>query len=259
MGFTYYYSVVASVVLFVGMLLMIHWGRCLGKRALEKEHVSQKSGTGVIEGSVFALMGLMIAFTFSNAASRFDNRRQLIIEESNAIGTAYHRIDLMPAEAQPHLRDLFKKYLGLRIQIYKSLPNIEKSYQEIDQSHKLQDEIWAYTMSNIKPDTPTVVPMLLLPALNQMFDIENQRNSTASLHIPIVIVGMLFVIGLVCALLAGFGMAESQARNWIYKIVFCVMTALTFYTILDLEYPRLGFVRLDSADATLIELLGHMK
>ncbi len=259
MGFTYYYSILASLLLFVGMLLMIGWGRSLGKKILEREHVSHKEGTGVIEGSVFALMGLMIAFTFSNAADRFDNRRQLIIDEANAIGTAYRRIDLMPQETQAHLQDLFKKYLSLRIQIYKSIPDISKAYQAVDQSRQLQNEIWSYTISNIKQNVSTVVPMLFLPALNKMFDIENERNTGASLHIPIVIIGMLFAVGLVCALLAGYGMAESGSQNWIYRLVFCVMTALTFYTILDLEYPRLGFVRLDNADQALIELRDNMK
>src|SRR6266487_5026057 len=91
--------------LFVGMLLFLELGRRIGIRRRQEDSGTTGEGVGAVDGAVFALLGLLIAFTFSGAASRFDTRRQLIIEETNDIGTAYLRLDLLPAEAQPGLRE----------------------------------------------------------------------------------------------------------------------------------------------------------
>ena len=97
--------------LFFGMLVLLEVGRRIGIRRLAKDPEGAEAGVGTVEGAVFALLGLLIAFTFSGAASRFDTRRQLIIEETNDIGTAYLRLDLLSAEAQPGLREKFRQYV----------------------------------------------------------------------------------------------------------------------------------------------------
>src|SRR5580765_7773073 len=74
--------------LFLGMLILLEVGRRIGARRLAEDPEGAEAGVGTVEGAVFALLGLLIAFTFSGAASRFDTRRQLIIEETNDIGTA---------------------------------------------------------------------------------------------------------------------------------------------------------------------------
>src|SRR5262245_22835515 len=90
--------------LLAGMLVCLELGRRLGVRRLERDPQGALAGLGAVEGAVFGLYGLLIAFTFSGAPARFDARRQLIAEEANAIGTAYLRIDLLAAESQPALR-----------------------------------------------------------------------------------------------------------------------------------------------------------
>jgi hypothetical protein len=94
-----YSSVVllTTLALFLGMLLLLETGRRLGVRRLASDPEGARAGTGTVEGAVFALLGLLVAFTFSGAASRFDQRRDLIVEETNDIGTAYLRLDLLPA------------------------------------------------------------------------------------------------------------------------------------------------------------------
>src|SRR5512143_443438 len=94
--------------LFVGMILLLELGRRLGRRRQGKHEEGARAGLGAVEGAVFALLGLLIAFTFSGAASRFDARRELIVREANAIGTAWLRLSLLPADAQPGLRVLFR-------------------------------------------------------------------------------------------------------------------------------------------------------
>src|SRR5512142_402713 len=99
-----------AIGLFVGMIGLLELGRRLGRRRQAKDEERARAGLGAVEGAVFALLGLLIAFTFSGAASRFDARRELIVREANAIGTAWLRLSLLPAHAQPGLRDMFRRY-----------------------------------------------------------------------------------------------------------------------------------------------------
>jgi hypothetical protein len=99
--------------LFVGMLLFLEVGRRLGMR-LKDDSSAAAEGIGAVDGAVFAVLGLLIAFTFSGATTRFDSRRQLIVGETNNIGTAYLRLDVLPADAQPALREGFRRYLDAR-------------------------------------------------------------------------------------------------------------------------------------------------
>lgn len=100
-------------------------------------------GSGVVDGAVFGLLGLIVAFTFSGAISRFDVRRNLIIEESNAIGTAYLRLDLLPAQSQPPLRESLRRYLDSRIRVYERFPDIAAVKAELEMGKELQADIWA--------------------------------------------------------------------------------------------------------------------
>ena len=83
-------------------------------------------------------MGLLIAFTFSGAASRFDDRRHLIVQEANAIGTFYLRLDLLPAESQAVLRGKMRQYLDARLAFYRKLAEQDEAKPEMDRTNSLQ-------------------------------------------------------------------------------------------------------------------------
>src|ERR1700757_2475861 len=133
-------AVIFVGVLFAGMLTCLEIGRRLGRAAVGD--AGGKEGLGVIEGAVFALLGLLIAFTFSGAASRFENRRHLIVEEANDIGTAYLRVDLLPVDAQPEVREMFRRYVDTRLDTYRHAGDVMLVKQDLTASQKLQNEIW---------------------------------------------------------------------------------------------------------------------
>jgi hypothetical protein len=254
-----FYAVLLAAGLFVSMLLFLELGRRIGARRLREDPAGAKAGTGAIEGAVFALFGLLLAFTFSGAAARFDGRKQLVVEEANAIGTAYLRVDLMPLEVQPQLRDLFRAYLDSRIATYRKLPDLAAAQAELAHSVELQGQIWDRAIQATRTSGPSVVTGLVVGALNQMFDIVTTRVMAAKLHPPKILFGLLFVLGLGCSVVAGYGMAESRRRSWIHMVGFAAVTCLTVYVILDMEYPRFGLIRVDEVDEVLVQVRQSMR
>lgn len=248
------YAVLFAVALFVGMMIMLEIGRRLGDRYELLDPDGAHTGTGPVEGAVFALFGLLVAFSFSGAAARFDARRHLIVEETNAVGTAYLRLDLTPPAAQPVLRDLFRRYLDTRLEVYERLPDLAAAGEALERAGRLQTDIWSQATTACRDAGPQPCAILLLPALNAMFDITTTRTAAARMHPPAVIFGMLFVLGLGCSLLAGYSMAVGNRRKWTHMIAFGAITALTVYVILDLEFPRIGFIRVDAFDQVLKDL-----
>ena len=98
-------SLAIALLLFLGMVLSLELGRRLGVRDLKRHGKEGRAGVGVVEGAVYGLLALLIGFTFSGAATRFENRRMLVAQVVNALGTAWLRVDLLPLEAQEPIRD----------------------------------------------------------------------------------------------------------------------------------------------------------
>jgi len=252
-------SAMLAILLLVCMVALLEIGRRFGNRRLAKDPEGARAGTGTVDGAIFALFGLLIAFTFSGAASRFDTRRHLIVEEANAIGTAWLRLDLLPDPDRTALQALFREYLDSRLAVYRKLPDLEEAYAELSRSSELQGVIWQRSVAASRTGEGERARMLLLPALNQMFDITTTRTMAAQFHPPVIIFGLLGTLGLGCAFLAGFGMSGAKERSWAHMVGFAAVVAITVYVILDLEYPRLGLIRVDAMDKVLIELRESMK
>lgn len=245
--------------LFAGMLLMLTIGQRWGQRSLGQETDVVRSRLTGVETAIFGLMGLMIAFTFSGAAARYELRRELIVEEANAIGTAYLRLDLLPAASQPALREKFRQYTEARIAVYRLLPDIEASNARAAVGMTLQNEIWTGALAGLK-EAPPQATIVMVPALNQMIDVTTARAIAARTHTPILIFATLLILGLVCSLLAGYVLAYTKTGNVrLHIFAFAVVVTLTIYIIFDLDYPRFGLIQLDFADKALIDLLAGMK
>lgn len=256
-----HFSLIALLLvtgLLAGMLLLLETGRRIGLRQMAKDSKGAHQGLGAVEGAVFGLMGLLIAFTFSGAASRFDARRQLVVEEANDIGTAYLRLDMLPTAAQPALRESFRRYLDARLAVYRKLPDLQAAEAELARATELQGEIWTQAVAACR-EAAQPASMLVLPALNQMIDITTTRTMATQMHPPMIIFVMLAALALASAVLAGYGMAASQTRSWVHILEFAAIMAVTVYIIVDLEHPRLGLIRVDAFDQVLVDLRNSMK
>jgi len=244
----------------IAMLVLMEVGRRVGLRRLARDPEKGLAGLDATAGAVFALFGLLVAFTFSGAASRLDARRQLVAEEANDIGTAYLRLDLLPAHTQPALRALFRDYVDSRLAAYRKLPDIDAAKAELARSQGLQGEIWSGAVAATRePGAHPDAAKLLIPSLNGMIDIATTRTTAARIHPPPIIYALLFTVGLGGALLAGCRTAEGKYRNWIPMIAFTLIMGIGIYVTLGLEYPRMGFLRLASYDYLLVQVRESMK
>lgn len=242
-----------SLALFAGMLLCLEIGWRLGRRRRARDLEGATAGIAAIDGAVFGLLGLLLAFSFSGAATRFDGRRQLIVQEANAIGTAWLRLDLLPASAQAPLRDQFRTYLDSRLETYRLLPDVAAAEAEYARSVVMQQSIWTNAVAACS-GAGAQATMLLLPALNDMIDITTTRTAAMRMHPPPVMYGMLFALALASALLAGYGMAGAESRSWLHVLGFVMAMAAAVYVIVDVEFPRLGVIRVDAFDQFLRDL-----
>jgi hypothetical protein len=136
--------------LFAAVLLAIEAGHRPGIRRRSRMPQGTKLVHPAVESSVFALMGLLIAFTFYGAGSRFDARRNLIVREANAIGTTYLRLDLLPPETQPELRQDFRTYVRSRLDVYRKIADFKALNAALDQSSTLQHSVWKKTVDATK-------------------------------------------------------------------------------------------------------------
>jgi len=245
--------------LFLGVLLFVEIGRRLGARRAGEESERERHVRSALESAIFALLGLMIAFTFAGAASRFETRRTLTIQEANMIGTAYLRLDVLPAAAQPALREKFRQYAAARIARYQVLPDIEASEVQAARSEALQREIWTDAVTALKDAEPTA-SLLLLPALNDMIDITSTRAIMLETHTPPFVLAVLVVLTLVCSILTGNGLARKGSRSLpLHTLGFALVLTVTMYVIFDLDHPRFGLIQLDYVDQALSEVLAGMK
>src|SRR5688572_9591307 len=179
MNFTWVAMLIAGV-LFAAMLLTFELGRRIGGAQLARDPDGLAKGVGAAEGAVFALLGLLMAFTFAGAASRFEGRRLMIDTEANAIGTAWLRIDVLPSETQPPIREMFKRYTNLRATIYRDAHRISEVKERLATAAALQNQIWKSALAACQlPHAAPQATIVMLPALNQMIDIASTRQMSS--------------------------------------------------------------------------------
>ncbi|RPH54951.1 MAG: DUF4239 domain-containing protein [Lysobacterales bacterium] len=250
----------SAACLCFGMLVFSEVGRRIGLARLARDPEGLSKGAGAAEAAVFGLLGLLIAFTFAGAASRFEDRRHLVNAEANAIGTAYLRIDLLPGDAQPEMRGLFRRYLDARSATYQRTADRTATKAKLAEGAALQREIWTKALIACRrPEAPLQAAILVLPALNEMIDITTTRLTATTNHPPLVVFLLLGGLSLVGALLVGYGTSNNKHRSLLYTVIFAAILSLTVYVIVDIEFPRLGLIRVDSADQVLFELRESMQ
>jgi len=259
------FALLIALTFFFCSLFLLNYGRHLGTRYL---HQGQGIMTGLstVEGAVFALIGLLLAFTISGALQRFDDRRQLVIQEANAASTAHDRLALFEGDVARELQVRLKDYLQARIDLYRMPHDYSlwkrTEYFSREQQEKileLKNKLWDAAVVACPQASFHPACAQSLPSLANMFEVARLRLGASEKHPPQIVYVMLFGLGLGGSLLAGFGMAAAKSRSWIHMLIFATTLTVTLYVLTDMEYPRLGLIRVDNFDHFLAEAHQQMQ
>lgn len=248
-----------SIGLFFGILLCLDIGFRIGEANSKKNHDLAYEGTGTIDAAVFALLDLLVGFSFAGAMSRFDARRELIVHEANAIGTAYLRIDMLPANDQPEVRALFREYLDTRLRGFELLRSTGGANQEFARATEIQQQIWSRSLAASRNDSTQNSTRLLMPAINEMIDVTTSRMIAGGTRLPALIFLLLVSVTLLSGLLAGHAMAKRKSRSWLHMLLYATVIPITIYAVPDFEDPRSGLIRVDAADKALVKLRNSIR
>jgi hypothetical protein len=128
----------------------------------------------------------------------------------------------------------------------------------MDRLSSIQQEIWETLIQAAKSYKSLPLTQTVLPPVNEMFDLSTTRYMAARQHPPVAVFLMLGLLVLVSGLMAGYGIAKAVCQSTLHLFGFAALMALSVYLILDIEYPRLGIIRIDSFDQAMIELRASM-
>jgi hypothetical protein len=234
--------------------LLGHW---LRKKGIKKNPEKSAAELGAINGTLLGLLGLLLAFTFSMASSRFDDRRALVIEEANDISTAILRTEMYPDSVKHLLRGNLKKYVQARVQFYKVGLNVNEIVQYYLEADSLSGKVWSIAANYAKEDDVTTRTSQLMPALNSMIDITTTRRAAGEATIPDSIMYFLFLLCICSAFLLGYD--NKNKVDWIVVMGLAIMLSTTVFNIIDLDRPRGGLINMDTPNEKITELLKMFK
>jgi len=244
----------SSVVLMVSLLTLMLISIWLGTKVhnLRKASREKHEGRGSIMKAMLALFGFLLAFTFGMSGSRFDARRQAIVHEANAIGTAILRADLYPDSQRVEFRKDFQEYLEARIAYQESGLDLDSVYLALDEAAAAGKRIWNRAASLSKDRDLFVASNQMVGAVNHMLDLSTTRTIGELSRVPDSVYYMLFVLALVSAFFLGYSMADTI--DWMAASTFCLLIVVVIYITLDLDRPRRGFIDMSTSHQAMIEL-----
>ncbi|MCW5938345.1 MAG: hypothetical protein KF884_07660 [Fimbriimonadaceae bacterium] len=234
---------------FIAVAVLVAFG--LGLRNKSAHEEGQVGGTVV--GGLLALLGLLLAFSFSAAWSRFNQRLDLAIDEANAISTLEFRL-LFGGGSRDEAREALLKYVRGRLEFNEWLARPRGSevagLEQRTDAAGLQSAVFETAFqAREAPDRA-----LIVQALNEVLDLGNKRRIEGTTHVPWLVTVVIGLTAILSAAIAGRelgkGNVASQRAGW----VFAVCVAATLFAIFDLEDPRVGLIRIDHADVLLREV-----
>lgn len=226
-------------VLFLFMVLGLAGFALLGMVLRARLHTGGSDGNaeGYLLSAALALLGLLIGFTFSMALSRYEERREMLVAEANAIGTAWLRSGLAPGAEGEALRREIRTYVLLRA----TLPDAEDAERVETLSADAQRRVWS-ALQRALPATPAPIGATMINATTEMFDAASSRHWERVARIPALVLDVLIACALISGGIVGYVLGHEGRRHWpIMGLVFTLLS-LSIVLILDLDRPWSGLV-----------------
>jgi len=250
-----------ALFVFIFIIVFYHIGHAFQLRRKKNKPEFGINDSGKIAGALIGLLGFLLAFTFSMSNSRFDHRRQLVVEEANDIATAFLRTKAYPDSLRQLLTPAFNAYLEERIAysvgLLKTNDDLGILKAHWEKADSIGKSIWDIAVSLTKTTPYLVTSSQLLPELNAMIDITTLRLAAGEETVPDSIMFFLFVLAFAAAFVMGY---ENKGDvDWIILTAFSLMISFTIFTIIDLDRPRAGFIRMEGPIQKILDLRGTLK
>lgn len=249
------HSTVLFVVTCVVLLLMHEVGfrlRAVAKDRDEKEWEKQVHET---RNQIALLLSLLLGFAMSMAVGRFDERKKLVIDEANAVGTAYLRASMQAEPIKSSAPALMREYVDSRIAIFGADADDQQRASASVRSRHIQDELWAgVTSASQQAQTPIVA--IYAQALNEMIDLDSERVAAVLNRIPLDIWVLLALLSIMTSLVVGYG---QRKRSGLATFVPVLMVAIAVSLIADLDSPTNGFIQVNQQSLQSLSADLHMQ
>jgi hypothetical protein len=247
--------ILGILVLFaVVALLAYEIGFRIGRWYQERTPEEKEGPTGMLVGSLLALMAFLLAVTMGMASDRFDTRRALVLDGANSIGTTYLRAGFLPAPADEEVRNLLREYAPLRV----NTGDLAQLLANFDRSQEILDELWAIT-EELEPTEGTRETFaLFVESLNDTIDRHEMRIAAVLYaRVPETVLLLLFLGSALTLGMVGYSAGLTRRRSPITAVVLVVVLGAVIMLIVDLDRPRDGFLQVSQQPLLdLIEQIG---
>lgn len=212
-----------------------------------------KRRVDMIRTAILALVTFLIGFSFSAAGSRFIDRQDMIVKETNAIGTAYLRAQLLPEPQRTRLQTELRQYAADRLQLLNSY-RPEEIKPLLAKAGDTQKRFWQIGVEGVGSDREFA--NFMLPPLNDVIDIHSEHLSAARRHVPQAILIVIVITAAIGLGMIGYDNGLVHKRYFLLSGAFAVVAAASLWMTIDLDRPRHGFVR--ASELPYTELIQSM-
>jgi hypothetical protein len=235
------------------MLAATEIGFRLGRGRQASTPANTKLQVSTVGATLLGVLALLLGFTMTMAVSRFDVRRQLLVDEADAIGTACLRTQLLPPPEGAEITGLLRQYIDVRVQYGTAGIDLARLDSLRTQTAQLQTELWTHAVAYAQRDPNPVKAGLLLQSLNRAFDLEAARWMAFQNRVPASVMFVNTVVSLLAAMLVGYAFGMDGRRDIFSMFLLALSITLVLAVITDLNRPRSGFIR--SSQQPMIDLL----
>jgi hypothetical protein len=234
-------------VIFVSLAVLLtaatESGFRIGRRARPAAHGGWGSEVTTVQAAVLGLLALLLGFTFSMAVTRYDLRKQLVLEEANSIGTTYLRTRLLPPPHSAEAGNLLRQYVDARLAFYEAGMHPQRLREASRKTERLQAKLWSHAVAAGKIDRRAVTTGLFISSLNDLIDNHARRLAALENQVPASVFVLLYVAAIAAMALTGYGLGVGGQRNPLCTVTATILIASVVFLIADLDRPRRGLIR----------------
>ena len=237
----------------VGLLcLSAEIGFRYGRRFAERTSPEIHSHVGTVEGALLGLLALLLGFAFAMAMSRFDTRKDVVLEEVNDLQTTFLRAQMLSKDHRAECSRLLREYLDSRIAFFNAGTDHAKTQSALEWTNRLQAQLWREAVTAAREDSDEVRTGYFIDSLNHLIDDHSKRVTAMENHVPEIIFVLLVVVATMTIAVTGYSSGLRNKRLKALRGILVFLIASTLLVILDLDRPRRGFIKV--SERGLLEL-----